>query len=83
MHSIKNISERNKIDSQSWDDAYISLDAPKSIHETAKNPKNPLVWAKNPKKPTGCFFFKTRVFSNPASNLLSCSPPPPFTGQFG
>jgi hypothetical protein len=46
-----------------------------------KNPKNPLVWAKNPKKPkktqktqknpkkpTGLGFFKkTRVFSNPAS----------------
>jgi hypothetical protein len=28
-----------------------SLDAPKSIRETEKKPKNPLVWANNPKKP--------------------------------
>ena len=47
MHSIKNISEINKIDTQSRADAYIrrkglrviiieSLDAPKSILETEK-----------------------------------------------
>jgi hypothetical protein len=29
-----------------------SLDAPKSICETEKNPKNPLIWAKNQKKNT-------------------------------
>jgi hypothetical protein len=57
MHSIKNISERNKIDTQSRADTYISrkrlisLDAPKSIRETEKNPKNHLVWEKKPKKP--------------------------------
>jgi hypothetical protein len=57
MHSIKNISERNKIDTQSRAVTYIrrkrliSLDAPKSIRETEKNPINPLVWAKKPKKP--------------------------------
>jgi hypothetical protein len=52
MHSIKNISERNKIDTQSRADAYIrrkrlisksdynlSLDAPKSILETEKTLK--------------------------------------------
>ncbi len=57
MHSIKNILERNKIDSQSRADTYIrrtrlisKSDAPKSIHETEKNPKNPLVWAKKTKK---------------------------------
>jgi hypothetical protein len=62
-----------------------SLDAPKSIRETEKNPKNPLVWAKNPqktpkkpknpKKLLGCFFFikKTRVFSNPGTEgTASC-----------
>jgi hypothetical protein len=46
MHSIKNISERNKIDTQSRADTYIrrkrlirkSLDALKSIRETEKNP---------------------------------------------
>ncbi len=50
MHSIKNISERNKIDNQSRSNAYnrrkrliskndynfLSLDAPKSILETEK-----------------------------------------------
>ncbi len=61
MHSIKNILERKKIDTQSRADAYIrrtrlisksdyNLDAPKSIRETEKNPKNPLIWAKKPKK---------------------------------
>ncbi len=63
MHSNKNILERNKIDTQSRADPYIrrtrlisksdynlNLDAPKSIRETEKNPKNPLVWAKKPKK---------------------------------
>jgi hypothetical protein len=47
-----------------------SLDAPKSIRETEKNPKNPLVRVKKPKKtqknPLGWVFLKkTRVFSNP------------------
>jgi hypothetical protein len=28
----------------------LNLDAPKSICETEKNPKNPLVWAKKPQK---------------------------------
>jgi hypothetical protein len=28
----------------------LSLGAPKSIRETEKNPKNPLVWAQKPKK---------------------------------
>jgi hypothetical protein len=57
-----------------------SLDAPKSIRETEKNPKNPLVRAKKPKKnqktqknpkktqknPLGwVFFLKTRVFFQP------------------
>ncbi len=71
MHSIKNISERNKIDTQSWADAYISLDAPKSFLETEKNPKtlssgqmykktkknkNPKTPPKTPKKPLGFFF---------------------------
>jgi hypothetical protein len=28
----------------------LSLDAPKSIRETEKNPENPLVWAIRPKK---------------------------------
>ncbi len=40
MHSIKNISERNKIDTQSRADAYI-----RQIYK--KNQKN----TKNPKKP--------------------------------
>jgi hypothetical protein len=53
MHSIKNIPERNKIDTQSRADAYIrrkrliskrviiilTLDAPKSILETEKTLK--------------------------------------------
>jgi hypothetical protein len=100
MHSINNILESNKIDTQSRADTYIrrtrlisksdynlNLDEPKSICETEKNPKNPLVWAKkpkktqknpkktktnpkNPKKPTGLGFFKkTRVFSNPGSDI--------------
>jgi hypothetical protein len=95
MHSVKNISERNKIDTQSRADTYIrrkrlisksdyilSLDAPKSIRETEKNPKNALAWAKkpkktpknpkNPKKPKKThwagFFLKTRVFSNHATD---------------
>ncbi len=44
MYSIKNISERNKIDTQSRADTYIrrkrliSLDTTKSICETEKNP---------------------------------------------
>ncbi len=93
MHSIKNILERKKIDTQSRADTYIRRtrlisksdynlkSGCTSIHETGKNPKNPLVWAKKPKKtqktpkktqknpktPTGLgFFLKTRVFSNPA-----------------
>jgi hypothetical protein len=53
MHSIKNISKGNKIDTQSRADAYIkrkrlisvSLDAPKSILETEKTLKNSLFWA--------------------------------------
>jgi hypothetical protein len=52
----------------------LSLDAPKSILETEKNPKNSLFWAnmylkktqKNPKKTTGLFFFKNPGFFNPA-----------------
>jgi hypothetical protein len=47
----------------------LSLDAPKSIRETEKNPKNPLVWAKknpkNPKKPTGLVFFLNPGFFQP------------------
>ncbi len=61
MHSIKNILERNKIDTQSRADTYIrrtrlisksdyNLKSGCSIRETEKNPKNPLVWAKKPKK---------------------------------
>jgi hypothetical protein len=63
MHSIKNISEINKIDTQSRADTYIRRKRlisksdynlksgfTKSIRETGKNPKNPLVWAKKPKK---------------------------------
>jgi hypothetical protein len=50
-----------------------SLDAPKSILETEKKPKNSLFWPnilkkiknKNKKKPLGGFFLN-RVFSNPA-----------------
>jgi hypothetical protein len=55
MHAIKNISEKNKIDTQSRADAYIkrkrlisesdynlSLDAPKSILEIEKTLKTPL-----------------------------------------
>jgi hypothetical protein len=59
MHSIKNISESNKIDTQSIADAYIwrkrlisksdfnSLDATKSILETEKKlrPEHSLFWA--------------------------------------
>jgi hypothetical protein len=60
----------------------LSLDAPKSIRETEKYPKNPLVWAKKLKKPKkkpkkskkktkkthwAGFLKKTRVFSNPGS----------------
>jgi hypothetical protein len=64
MNSIGNISERNKIDTQSRADAYIrrnrlisksdyiSLDAPNSIFETEKNPKTPLFWANIFKKPS-------------------------------
>jgi hypothetical protein len=58
----------------------LSLDAPKSIHETEKSPKIPLVWAKKPKKtketqkttkktktqkPTGLVFFKNPGFFQP------------------
>jgi hypothetical protein len=70
MHSIKNISERNKIDTQSRADAYIrrkrlisksnyNLKSGCAQKTQKKNPKTP-------KKPTGLvFFLKTRVFSNP------------------
>jgi hypothetical protein len=57
VHSIKNILERNKIDTQSRADTYIRRTRlisksvyNKSIRETEKNPKNPLVRAKKPKK---------------------------------
>ncbi len=53
MHSIKNISERNKIDTQSRADTYIrrkrlisksdynlKSGAPKSVRETEKKPEN-------------------------------------------
>jgi hypothetical protein len=50
--------------------------------ETEKNPKNPLVWTKNPKKPkkpTGLGLKINRVFSNSAMNRegigLSYRPP--------
>jgi hypothetical protein len=90
MHSIKNISERNKIDTQSRADAYIRRKRLISKRDynlkhlkvflKLKNPKNSLFWEnvfkktkkpkkpKNPKKPTGLsfFFYKSRVFSNPA-----------------
>ncbi len=62
MHSIKNISERNKMDTLSRADAYIrrnrlisksdyniNLDAPKSILETEKNPKTLSSGQKTPK----------------------------------
>jgi hypothetical protein len=39
-----------------------SLDAPKSIRETLKNPKNPLVWAKTQKNPLGWVLKKTGFF---------------------
>jgi hypothetical protein len=52
MHTIKNISERNKIDTQSRADG---LDAPKSILETEKPLKTlssgQTYKKKNPKKP--------------------------------
>jgi hypothetical protein len=64
MHSIKNISERNKIDTQSRADTYIrrkrlisksdynrKSGCTQKYCETEKNPKNPLFWAKNPKNP--------------------------------
>ncbi len=64
MHSIKNISERNKIDTQSRTDTYIGRKRliSKSDYNLKsgctqkfswnwKFPKNPLFWAKNPKKP--------------------------------
>jgi hypothetical protein len=67
MHSIKNISERNKIDTQSRADAYIrkkrlisksdynySLDAPKSILETEKTLRtlsSGQIYKKNQKTP--------------------------------
>jgi hypothetical protein len=64
MHSIKNILERNKIDTQSRADTYIRRTRliSKSDYNLKsgctwkcswnwKNPKNPLVWAKKSKKP--------------------------------
>jgi len=64
MHSIKNISERNKIDTQSRTDTYIGRKRliSKSDYNLKsgctqkfswnwKFPKNPLFWAKNTKKP--------------------------------
>ncbi len=63
MHSIKNISERNKIDAQSRTDTYIRRKRliSKSDYNLKsgctqkflwnwKNPKNPLFWAKKPQK---------------------------------
>ncbi len=63
MHSIKNISERNKIDTQSRADTYIrrkrlisksdynlSGSTQKYSWNWKKKPKNPLFWAKKPKK---------------------------------
>ncbi len=58
MHLIKNISERNKIYTQSGADAYIRRNwlISKSDSWNWKNPKNSLFWAnilkkpKNPKK---------------------------------
>jgi hypothetical protein len=78
MHSIKNISERNKIDTQSRADAYIRrvrlirksdynlrLDAPKSILETENNPKNSLFWANIYKKNHWAGFKKKPGFFQP------------------
>jgi hypothetical protein len=64
MHPIKNISERNKIDTQS------RTDAPKSVLETEKTlktlssgqiykkPQKPKKKQKTPKKTTGLVFFQ-------------------------
>ncbi len=69
MHSIKNISERNKIDAQSRPDAYFrrkrfisksdynfnwkTLKTPSSGQIYKKKPKKPQKKPKKPKKPTG------------------------------
>ncbi len=72
MHSVNNITERKKIDTQSRADAYIrrkrlisksykSLDALKSIRETEKTLKTFSSGQKTPnkqKKTTGLGFFK-------------------------
>jgi hypothetical protein len=63
MHTIKNISERNKIDTQSRADAYIrrkrlisksdynlTLDAPKSTEKTLKTPSSGQIYKKKIKK---------------------------------
>ncbi len=81
MHSIKNISERNKIDTQSRADAYIRrkrLISKISIPETAKtlkpsllgkqtprNPKKPKKPKKKKKNPLGWVFFKNPGFFQP------------------
>ena len=67
MHLIKNISERNKIDTQSRADTYIrrkrlisKADYTLKSECTQKNPKKPKKpkkTQKNPKKPTGLGFF--------------------------
>jgi uncharacterized protein YjhX (UPF0386 family) len=38
---------------------------PKTLSSRQKNPQKTQKTQKTPKNPLGCFFFKTRVFSNP------------------
>jgi hypothetical protein len=87
MHSVKNISERNKIDTQSRADTYVyfkvwmhqvfvklkkTLKTLSSGQKNPPNPKNPKN-PKKPKKPTGLGLKKNRVFSNPACKVLEGS----------
>jgi hypothetical protein len=75
MHPIKNISERNKIDTQSRADTYIRRKRliSKSEKVFVKLKKNLKTLSsgqkknkkKNKKTHWAGFFFKTRVFSNP------------------
>jgi hypothetical protein len=64
MHSIKNISERNKIDTQSRAYAYIRrkrLISGQIYIENLKTPKEQNT-QKKPQKPLGWFFFKPGCF---------------------
>jgi hypothetical protein len=67
MHSIKNISERNKIDTQSRADAYIRRKrlTKKNLQTLGKYMKKHKKTKKTQKKPLGWVFLKKPGFFQP------------------